>query len=101
MTSPADAVSAAISGGRGGRPVSLRDEETEKVLTIALALLVELSAANDRIDRLEREVAALRGADLSDWKEAPLDADATEERQQAVEALQLRVMRILVDPRAA
>jgi hypothetical protein len=101
MTSATDAISAVIASGRGSRPASLDNAEAEQVLAIALALLVELSASNQRIDRLEREVAALRGVALDDLKEAPLDAAAQAERQQAMEALQLRVMRIMIDPRAA
>jgi hypothetical protein len=100
MTSAAEAVHAAIAGGRGPRPASLHNEEAETVLNIALALLVELCNAADRIDRLEREVAALRGTPVTDWREAPLEETAVTERQQAIEALQMRVMRILVDPRA-
>lgn len=99
MTSAVDAISSVIAGGRGERPVSLASEETEKVLAIALALLVETCNANDRIDRLEREVAALRGQSLDDWKEAPQPPDDVQARQQAIEALQLRVLRIMVDPR--
>jgi hypothetical protein len=99
MLSPSEAVHDVIAGGRGARPASLRDEEAETVLNIALALLVELCNATDRIDRLEREIAALRGMALADWRETLLDEDAVTERQQAIEALQLRVMRILVDPR--
>ena len=99
MTSAVDAISAVIAGGRGPRPASLDNEETEKVLAIALALLVELSNANDRIDRLEREVADLRGEPYASWKEAPQPADAEEARRAAIEAMQLRVIRIMVDPR--
>lgn len=101
MTSAAEAVSAVIRSGRGPRPTSLDNGETEQVLDIALALLVELSASNQRIDRLERELAALKGVSLAELKEASLDQGAQEEQQQALEALQLRVLRIMVDPREA
>ena len=101
MTSAADAIRAVIAAGRGTRPASLDNAETEQVLAIALALLVELSVANDRIDRLEREVAALRGTTPSALRETPLPGDAVAERQEALEALQLRVLRVMLDPRAA
>lgn len=100
MTSAVDAISAVIASGRGERPASLASEETEKVLAITLALMVETCNAHERIDRLEREVATLRGQSLADWKEAPQPAEDNAERQAAIEALQLRVMRIMVDPRA-
>lgn len=99
MTGAAEAVAASIAGARGRRPASLHSEETERVLAIALALLVELGAANDRIDRLEREIAALRGQPLAEWKEAPLDDAAAAERQDALDAMQARVLRIMLDPR--
>lgn len=101
MTTAAEAVSAVIAGQRGGRPFSLDSQEAEQVLSVALALLVELAASNDRIDRLEREVAALRGLPLDELRNAPLDAAAREERQDALDAMQLRVMRIFLDPREA
>ncbi|MDG2532140.1 hypothetical protein P6144_00630 [Sphingomonas sp. HITSZ_GF] len=101
MTSAAEAVGLVIAGGRGARPVSLQDAETEKVLNIALALLVELSASQERIDRLEREVAALRQLDLQDWKEAPAADEVQRARADDLEALQLRVLRPLIDPRGS
>jgi len=101
VTTAAEAVSAVIRSGRGSRPTSLDNGEAEQVLDIALALLVELSASNQRIDRLERELASLRGISLTELKEAPLDTAAQEEQQQALEALQLRVLRIMIDPREA
>ncbi|CUS44153.1 MAG: hypothetical protein V4610_11380 [Pseudomonadota bacterium] len=101
MTSATDAIRSVIAAGRGTRPASLDNVETEQVLTIALALLVELSVANDRIDLLEREVAGLRGTTPDALRNAPLPGDAIAERQEALEALQLRVLRVMVDPRAA
>ncbi|WP_157219102.1 hypothetical protein [Flavisphingomonas formosensis] len=99
MTSRIDAIAAVIQSGRGTRAYSLDNREAEQVLSIALALLVELAASNDRIDRLEREIATLKGQSLDALREAPLDADAQKERQEALEAMQLRVLRILMDPR--
>lgn len=101
MTSATDAIRAVIASGRGTRPASLDNVETEHVLAIALAMLVELSVSNDRIDRLEREVSELRGATVEEFRDAPLSDTAVAERREALEALQLRVLRIMVDPRAA
>lgn len=100
MTSAIEAITAVIESGRGDRPYSLDNQEAEQVLTIALALLVELSASNQRIDRLEREIAALHGISLEALVDAPLDTAAQAERQAAMEAMQLRVMRVMIDPRA-
>ena len=63
------------------------------------ALLVELSASNDRIDRLERHIAELRGVPLDDVRNAHSDATADAERLAATEALMVRALRILIDPR--
>ena len=71
------------------------------MLNIALALMVELAASNDRIDRLERLLAATRGTSVEDVRNEPLDAEAVAERQAALEAMQLRVLRVLMDPREA
>ena len=99
MTTPAEAVAMVIQGGRGSRPASLDSPEAEKVLDIALALLVELTVAQDRIDRLEREMAALRQQDLATWKGAEPDEATRQEQMAQTEALQLRVLRPLIDPR--
>lgn len=96
---PADAVAALVSLGRGPRPYSLDCREAEDVLTVALALAVELSAANDRIDRLEREVAALRGIGVETLREQPPEPAVAAERAQATDAMLARVLRILIDPR--
>jgi hypothetical protein len=95
MTSAAEAVELVVQAG----PISLHDAESEKVLNIALALLVELTAAQERIDRLEREVAALRKVELMAWKEEELPEDARIASAEQTEALQLRVLRPLIDPR--
>jgi len=100
MSKATDAVRAVIESGRGTRPTSLAAAETEQVLTIALALLVELAVSNDRIDRLERQVADVRDTTLESFRNAPLADSALSERQDALEALQLRVLRVMVDPRA-
>lgn len=101
MTGSADAIAAVIESGRGARPYSLRNQEAEQVLNITLALMVELAASNDRIDRLERLLAETRGEPLDDLRNALPDGDAAAERQAGLEAMQMRVMRVLIDPREA
>ena len=71
------------------------------MLNLSLALLMELSVAFDRIDRLERVLAERTGMELSDlrdidYKEGP----AAEEREDATNALIARALRIRLDPRA-
>ena len=99
MTSAADAVLTLISSARGDRPYSLDDAEVENVLNIALALLVELSVSNDRIDRLERMVAELNGVPLEELKQTRYTGEDAEARQADMDALLARVLRILIDPR--
>ena len=98
----ADAIRELLALGRGARPASLSNPEAEETLNLALALLVELAVANERIDRLERLVAERTGLPLAelralDYAEGP----AATERAEALEALILRVLRIRLDPRAA
>jgi hypothetical protein len=99
----ADAIVALTQLGRGERPWSLESRETEEVLNICLALLMEVSVAYDRIDRLERLLAertdmtldALRATDY------PPESAAARERQEVTDALLARVLRIRLDPRTA
>lgn len=95
----ADAVLALIHSARGDRPQSLNDREVEEVLNIALAVLVELSVSNDRIDRLERIVASQGGITVEALRDVRYDGDIAAERQQATEALLVRALRVLIDPR--
>ncbi len=97
-----DAIVELVRLGRGERRYSLEDRETEEVLNIALALLVELTVALERIDRLERLLAERTGLPLEelrslDYAEGP----AADERREATDALLARVLRIRLDPRAA
>jgi hypothetical protein len=95
----ADAILALMQTARGDRPYSLQAEETEQVLNITLALLVELAVSNDRIDRLERAVAELKGMSLEDYRDAPLGAEADAARKDATDALMIRALRVIIDPR--
>lgn len=99
MTAALDAVLALVASARGTRPYSLDDVEVENVLNIALATLVELSVSNDRIDRLERMVAELKGNAVADLRDLRYSGAEADERQAAMDALLARVLRILIDPR--
>lgn len=96
-----DAILSVIALARGERRYSLRDRETEEVLNIALATLVELSVALDRIDRLERQLAERTGLALEELRAIDYpDGPAAAERQEAAQALFARALRIRLDPRA-
>lgn len=97
--SAVDDVLTIVREGRGNRPTSLDCREAEEVLTVTLALLVELGVANDRIDRLERLVAEQRGGTLAELRETPLGDAAEAERSDAQEALVARALRIFFDER--
>ncbi|MBN8814300.1 MAG: hypothetical protein J0J06_02505 [Sphingomonas sp.] len=99
MATSTEALIALITSARGERPQSMASTEAEEVLTVALALLVELSVSNDRIDRLERMVADLRGEPVAALRDVRYDGDAARERREATEALLVRAMRIFLDPR--
>ena len=100
MKNDVAALSALIQSSRGIRPRSLACSEAEEVLNITLALLIELSVSNDRIDRLERLVADLKGQDVDELRESEFDGAAMQERRDATDALLMRTLRILLDPRA-
>lgn len=98
---PGNAILAVLEAARGERPYSLPDMETEQCLDVALALAVELVATNDRVDRLERQLAEVSGRPLDEVRRGAASADAEAARMVANEAMLLRVLRILVDPRPA
>lgn len=96
-----EAVHELIALARGERRYSLRDREAEEVLNIALATLVELSVALDRIDRLERLLAERTELPLDELRAIDYpDGQAAKERQEAAQALFARALRIRLDPRA-
>ena len=96
----ADAIVSLIELARGERRYSLESRETEEVLNIALALLSELGVAFDRIDRLERVLAERTGMDVADLRGIDYtDGAAAQEREEAMNALIARVLRIRLDPR--
>jgi hypothetical protein len=96
-----DAILEIVRLGRGTRPASLENRETEEAINLSLALLTELCVQQDRIDRLERLLAERTSMPLeelraTDYPQGP----AAAERAEALEALVLRVLRVRVDPRA-
>lgn len=95
----ADEILEIVRLGQGLRPASLESQETEDVLTIALALLVELGVALDRIDRLERKVAELSGQTTEQLRDSPLGPQADAEREAAQTALIARALRVFFDTR--
>ena len=99
MTSSVEALSQLIATARGNRPQSLASREAEEVLNVTLALLIELAVSNDRIDRLERLVAELRGEPVDALRDLRYDGEVAEERQAATDALLMRALRIMLDPR--
>ena len=97
----ADAIVTLTQLARGERRYSLENREAEEVLNISLALLLELSVALDRIDRLERVLAERTGLPLQDLRATDYaQGAAAEERSDATNALIARVLRIRLDPRA-
>ena len=99
MTSSVEALSQLIATARGNRPQSLASREAEEVLNVTLALLIELAVSNDRIDRLERLVTELRGEPVEALRDLRYDGEVAEERQAATDALLMRALRIMLDPR--
>jgi hypothetical protein len=98
---PSEAIQELIELGRGERRYSLHNRETEEVLNIAMATLVELSVALDRIDRLERVLAEHAGLPLERLRATDYpEGEAAQERREAAEALFARALRIRLDPRA-
>ncbi|MCZ8130543.1 MAG: hypothetical protein O9284_04500 [Steroidobacteraceae bacterium] len=95
----AEAIVTLASLTRGPRPFSFENREAEEVLNVALALLVELGVAFDRIDRLERLLAERTGISLDDLRATDYDGAAGAERQAARDALMARVLRIALDAR--
>lgn len=99
MAASVEALMELLATARGPRPQSLASREAEDVLNIALASLIELAVANDRVDRLERMVADLRGEPVEELREVQYDGVIAQERQQATDALLARALRIMLDPR--
>jgi len=107
MTSPhsaspvssSEAILELVQTARGTRPASLACSEAEDTLAVTLALIAELAVSNDRIDRLERMVAELRGEDVQTLRDTGFTGEPAAQRHAATEALILRSLRVFFDPR--
>jgi hypothetical protein len=98
---PAEVIVTLIELARGERRYSLESRETEEVLNLALALLTEVAVAFDRIDRLERVLAERTGMTVADLRAIDYtDGPESQEREDAMNAIIARVLRIRLDPRA-
>lgn len=100
MASPTEAILELLGRVRGERPASMACGEAERALNVAMALAVELIVANDRIDRLERLVADLRGEPVEDLRAVAYDGAIAAERREANDATLMRALRVFLDPRA-
>lgn len=99
MTTRVEALTELLVTARGTRPQSMASREAEDVLNITLAVLVELAVANNRIDSLERLVAEMRGEPVEQLRELRYEEKIARERQDATDALLMRALRIMIDPR--
>lgn len=99
MNTSSEAIMAVLQAARGQRPYSLQNQEVEQCFNVTLAMAVELIASNDRIDRLEHQLAQVAGKSLQEIRSGGSDADAESQRQASNEATLLRLLRILIDPR--
>lgn len=99
MNSASDAILSVIHSARGNRPYSMENQETEQTFNVTLALMVELLATNDRVDRLERHIASIMDKSLHDVRTAHSASDADEARSATNEASITRMLRVMIDPR--
>ena len=99
MTSASDAILSVINAARGERPYSMESQETEQTFNVALALIIELLATNDRVDRLERHIAEITGKPLQEVRATAQDETSELARNATNEATIMRVLRVLIDPR--
>ncbi|MBM4191850.1 MAG: hypothetical protein FJ196_02110 [Gammaproteobacteria bacterium] len=80
---------------KGKRPQYFNDPATDKLLSMTLTLMEELSVTRERLDALERLLASnqvIARSELEAWKP---DADAATERSAARTAYVERMMRAM------
>lgn len=93
----------ALAGAKpkGKRPFFLEDRDTERLMTIVMALAQEVSVMRERLDTVERLLdskGVLRRDDIEGF--APTRAEA-EERGGATQEFIARILRILQQEREA
>ncbi|MBW4681499.1 MAG: hypothetical protein KME19_15485 [Microcoleus vaginatus WJT46-NPBG5] len=80
---------------KGKRPIYLNDPQTDKLLTVILALAGEVSVLHERLDTLER-VATTKGLiDLQEIETYQPDEQVAQEREQWRQAYLERVLRVV------
>ncbi|MBE9178803.1 hypothetical protein IQ268_09550 [Oculatella sp. LEGE 06141] len=82
-----------LKTAKGKRPIYLGSQQTDQLLTIAIALMEEVSVLRDRLDTIER-LAEAKGLILKDDIESyQPDPQADQEREQWRAAYLERVLR--------
>lgn len=84
-------------GGKGPRPYFFADPAVERVLGVALALAEELAVTRQRLDTLERELAACGIVPANAVERHEHGPEAEAERQRWQQDYLARVLRALLD----
>lgn len=93
MTEGIDWIARAGARAKGRRPAFFDDPATDRLLSLAMALAAELSVVRERLDTVERLLAARGGIDRAEIDGFAPDAAAAAERGEATRAYVARVMR--------
>jgi hypothetical protein len=80
---------------KGGRPFFLEDSDSERLLTMVVALTAEVSVLHDKLDSVMRVAADKAGFTPAEVEAFRPDPQAAEERARRRAALIERVFRIL------
>lgn len=81
---------------KGERPFMLDDPDTERLLTMVVALMGEVSVLHDQVDTLTRLLVERDVASFDDVRHYQPDDAATAERAARRKGLVERVMRIVI-----
>lgn len=90
-----DAVRKSVRAIAGPRPAFLAGPDSDRLLAMLLALAAELASVYERLDTLERVLAARGGLDRSELESFAPDDSVSAERMAWHEALVERVLRVL------
>ncbi|MBD2040946.1 hypothetical protein [Microcoleus sp. FACHB-672] len=80
---------------KGKRPIYFDDPQTDKLLTIILALAGEVSVLHERLDTLERLTEAKGLVNLQEIETYEPDEQVAQEREQWRQAYLERVLRVV------